>query len=186
MKSLNIMTKSLLGIVAVLLLLFIPILLYFLRPVMGALLLTFAIAFVLMYPIRWLQRLKLTYRISVLLIYFLFLIFSLIAIGWFMVSAVTSLVNTLQSAREFIQQITSGVGSPETGLSDLLSLDFLLDGMKALSVAGAGLSLLTSPGDFVAAIIDRISAFTGFVSGYPRDNPHPSWSGSLFTLHCIE
>ena len=154
-------------IVAVLLLLLIPILLYLLRPVMGPLLLTFAVAFVLMYPIRWLQRLKLSYRGSALIIYFLFFILSLVAVGWFVVSAVTSLIDTLQSAREFIQQIMAGVsGGTEGGLRGLLSLDFMLDGMKTLSVAGAGISLLTSPGEFVAAIVDRISAFTGFVSGY--------------------
>ena len=74
-------------IVAVVLLLLIPVALYFLRPVLAPTLLTFAIAFVLMYPVRWLQRLKLSYRLSALLIYFIFLIISFVFIGWFVAAA---------------------------------------------------------------------------------------------------
>ena len=154
-------------IVAVLLLLLIPVALYFLQPVIGPLLLTFAIAFLLMYPIRWLQRLKLSYRGAALIVYFIFLLLSLAAVGWFVAYAVGALFDTIQSTREFIQQIFAGVsGETEGGLRGLLNLAFLSDGLKALSFAGAGVSLLTSPGDFVAGIVDRISGFTSFVSGY--------------------
>ncbi len=154
-------------IVAVVLLLLIPVALYFMRPVLAPTLLTFAIAFVLMYPIRWLQKLKLSYRISALIIYFIFLVLSFVLIGWFVVSAVGSIVDTIQSTRAFVEQIFSGVsGDTEGGVRALLSLDFMLDGLKALSVVGTGISLLTSPGEFVAAIVDRISAFTSFISGY--------------------
>jgi predicted PurR-regulated permease PerM len=86
-------------IVAVLLLLLIPIVLYFLRPVLAPLLLTFALAFVLMYPIRWLQRLKLSYRASALIVYFIFLIVSLVAVIWFVVYAVGAMIDTLQRSR---------------------------------------------------------------------------------------
>ncbi len=154
-------------IVAVLLLLLIPVALYFLRPVLGPLLLTFAIAFVLMYPIRWLQRLKLSYRLAALIVYFIFLIVSLVAVGWFVAYAVGAIFDTIQSSREFIQQIFASVsGETEGGLRDLLKLDFALDGLKTLSLVGTGVSLLTSPGDFVAGIVDRISRFTSFISGY--------------------
>jgi putative permease len=154
-------------IVAVLLLLLIPVALYFLRPVLGPLLLTFAIAFVLMYPIRWLQQLKLSYRLAALIIYFIFLIVSLVAIGWFVAYAVGAIFDTIQSTREFIQQIFAGVsGETEGGLRGLLNLDFALDGLKTLSMVGTGVSLLTSPSDFVAGIVERISRFTSFVSGY--------------------
>ena len=154
-------------IVAVILLLLIPVALYFLQPVLGPLLLTFAIAFLLGYPIRGLQRLNLSYRLAALLIYFLFLIVSLAAVGWFVAYAVGSLLDTLQSAREFFQQIFAGSsGQTDSGLSDLLRLDFLSNGLQAMSVVGAGVSLLRAPGDFVAAIVDRISQFTGFVSDY--------------------
>jgi len=154
-------------IVAVLLLLLIPVALYFLRPVLGPLLLTFAIAFVLMYPIRWLQRLKLSYRLAALIIYFIFLIVSLVAVGWFVAYAVGAIFDTIQSTREFIQQIFAGVsGETEGGLRGLLNLDFALDGLKTLSMVGTGVSLLTSPGDFVAGIVERISRFTSFISGY--------------------
>jgi predicted PurR-regulated permease PerM len=91
----------------------------------------------------------------------------MVAIGWFVVYAVGALVDTLQSAREFIQQIFGSVsGKGEAGLRQLLSLDFLADGLKTMSVVGAGVSLLSNPGDFFAAIVDRISRFTGFISGY--------------------
>lgn len=154
-------------IVAVLLLLAIPVVLYFLRPVLGPLLLTFAIAFVLMYPIRWLQQLKLSYRLSALIVYFIFVVLSMAAIGWFVTFAVGSLLDTIQSTREFIRQIFATVsGESQAGLRGLLSLDFLSDGLKALSVVGAGVSLLSNPGDFFAAIVDRISRFTSFISGY--------------------
>src|SRR5687768_205515 len=95
-------------IVAVLFLLLIPVVLYFLRPVLAPLLLTFALAFVLMYPIRWLQRLKLSYRVSALIVYFIFLIISLVAVIWFVVYAVGAMVDTLQRAREFFQQLLAG------------------------------------------------------------------------------
>ena len=154
-------------IVAVILLLLIPVALYFLRPVLGPLLLTFAITFILMYPVRWLQKLKLSYQISALLVYLVFLILSMVAIGWFVVYAVTSLIDTVQSTQEFIQQIFATVtGESQGGLSELLSLEFARNGLKTLSVVGTGVSLLTSPGDFFAAIVDRISQFTSFVSGY--------------------
>jgi predicted PurR-regulated permease PerM len=154
-------------IVAVLLLLLVPMALYFLRPVLAPLLLTFAIAFVLLYPIRWLQRLNLSYRLSALIIYFIFLILSLVAVGWFVAYAVGSLLDTIQSTRTFIQELFAGVsGESESGLRGLLSLDFLSNGLQALSVVGAGVSLLSSPGDFVTAIVDRISRFTSFISGY--------------------
>ncbi len=154
-------------IVAVLLLLLIPVALYFLRPVLAPLLLTFAIAFVLMYPIRWLQQLKLSYRLSALIVYFIFLIVSLAAIIWFVAYAVGGLGDTLQSARDFVQQLFgAGSGQTEGGAGSRFSLDFLLDGFKALSIVGAGVSLLTSPGELVAAIVARISRFTSFVSGY--------------------
>jgi predicted PurR-regulated permease PerM len=154
-------------IVAVLLLLLIPLALYFLRPVLAPLLLTFAITFVLMYPIRWLQKLKLSYRLSALLVYFIFLIVSVVAIGWFVVYAAGAMVDTLQSAGDFFQQLFGG-GAGETGgePSGRFSLDFLRDGFKALSVVGAGLSFLSAPGEFVTAIVARISRFTSFVSGY--------------------
>ena len=135
-------------IVAVIMLLLIPVALYFLQPVLGPLLLTFAIAFVLMYPIRGLQRLKLSYRLSAIIVYFIFLVVSLVAIGWFVAYAVGAIFDTIQSSR------------------DLLSLDFLSGGLKTLSLVGSGVSLLTSPGDFVTSIVERISRFTSFVSGY--------------------
>ncbi len=151
------------AIVTVLLLLALPVVLYFMRPVLGPLLLTFAIAFVLMYPIRWLQRLKLSYRVSALIVYFIFLILSMVAVGWFMVYAVQSLVETVQSARQFVQEVfADATGKTEIGLS----LDFLQDGLKALTVVGAGVSLLTSPSEFFAAVMDKISRFTSFVSAY--------------------
>lgn len=154
-------------IVAVILLLLIPVGLYFLQPVLGPLLLTFAIAFVLMYPIRGLQRLKLSYRLSAIIVYFIFLVVSLVAIGWFVAYAVGAIFDTIQGTREFIQQIFAGVsGETEGGVGDLLNLHFLSDGLKTLSLVGAGVSLLTSPGDFVAGIVERISRFTSFVSGY--------------------
>ena len=154
-------------IVAVLLLLLVPVALYFLRPVLAPLLLTFAITFVLLYPIRWLQRLNLSYRLSALIIYFIFLILSLVAVGWFVGYVVSSLLDTVQSTRDFIQQIFAGVsGGSESGLRGLLNLDFLSNGLKTLSVVGAGVSLLSSPSDFVAAVVDRISRFTSFISGY--------------------
>jgi predicted PurR-regulated permease PerM len=155
-------------IVAVLLLLSVPVALYVLRPVLGPLFLTFAIAFVLMYPIRLLQRwVKLSYRLSAFVVYFVFFILSLVMIGWFVGQAVAGIIDTIQSARQFFEQLFANVsGQAEGGVTDLLRLDFLLDGFKALSVVGAGLSLLSSPGDFFAAIIDRISGFTNFVGGY--------------------
>jgi hypothetical protein len=77
------------------------------------------------------------------------------------------MVDTLQSAREFFQQLFAG-GSGQTAeeANGRFSLDFILDGFKALSVVGAGLSFFTSPGEFVTAIVARISRFTSFVSGY--------------------
>jgi len=154
-------------IVAVIMLLLIPVALYFLQPVLGPLLLTFAIAFVLMYPIRGLQRLKLSYRLSAIIVYFIFLVVSLVAIGWFVAYAVGAIFDTIQSTRDFIQQLFAGVsGETEGGVRDLLSLDFLSGGLKTLSLVGSGVSLLTSPGDFVTSIVERISRFTSFVSGY--------------------
>ena len=153
-------------IVAVVLLLLIPVVIYFLRPILAPLLLTFAITFILMYPVRLIQRFtNLSYRVAALLVYFVFFILSLVAIGWFVVSAVTSLVETLQSAKEFIGQLFSSVGSDQ-GLRGALNLDFLLGGLRTLSLVGAGVSLLSSPGEFVAGIVERISRFTNFVSGY--------------------
>jgi predicted PurR-regulated permease PerM len=81
------------------------------------------------------------------------------------VSAVSSLVATLQSAKEFAEGIFSSFGSDE-GLRGALNLDFLLDGLRTLSLVGAGISLLSSPGEFVAAVVERLSRFTSFVSGY--------------------
>ncbi|RMF01811.1 MAG: AI-2E family transporter, partial [Chloroflexi bacterium] len=155
-------------IAAVLLLLLIPLVIYFLRLVLAPTLLTAAITFVLMYPVRWLQKFtKLSYRPAVLLVYLLFLIISLVAVGWFVVSAVTSLIDTLQSAREFADQLFAGVaGRTEGGAGNLLNLGFLSDGLKAMSVAGAGLSLLASPGEFFTAAFARLSGFTSFISGY--------------------
>ncbi len=155
-------------IVGVLLLLLVPVALYFLRPVLGPLLFTFAVAFVLMYPIRLLQRwVKLSYRLSALLVYFVFLLLSLGLIGWFVSNAVGSLADAVQSSREFIQQLVAGVSAEtEGGLRGALNLDFISDGLKALSLVGTGVSLLSSPADFVAAIVDRVSVFTSFVGGY--------------------
>lgn len=154
-------------IVAVILILLIPIAIYFLRPVMSALIMTFVATFVLMYPIRWLQRLKLSYRISALLVYFVFFLISIMALIWFMVYAVTSLIDTLQGTRAFIEQIFAGAtGQTEGGLSGLLSLNFLSDGLAALSVVGAGISLVSDPTAFVTEIVNRLSGFTSFVSNY--------------------
>ena len=64
-------------IVAVGLILLIPLTIYFLRPVMPAIIATVGIAFVLMYAIRLMQKyLKLSYGISAGLMYFLFLVLS--------------------------------------------------------------------------------------------------------------
>ena len=154
-------------IVAVILILLIPIAIYFLQPVMSALIMTFVFAFILMYPIRWLQRLKLSYNISALLIYFVFFLISLAAIIWFMVYAVTSLIDTLQSTRAFIEQIFAGAtGQTEGGLAGLMNLDSLSNGLAALSVVGAGISLVSDPSAFVTEIVNRLSGFTSFVSNY--------------------
>ena len=154
-------------IVAVVLILLIPVAIYLLQPVMSALIMTFVAAFVLMYPIRWLQRLKLSYRISALLVYFIFFLISLIAIILFMAYAVSSLIDTLQSTRAFIEQIIGGVtGDTEGGLAGLLNLDFLSNGLAALSVVGAGISLVSDPAGFVTEVVNRLSGFTSFVSNY--------------------
>ncbi len=154
-------------IVGVVLLLLIPVALYFLRPVLPALLLTFAIAFVLMYPIRWLQRISLSYKLAALIVYLLFLLLSMVAIIWFIGYAVGGIIDTLQSSREFVAQIVDRVtGETVAGTGPKEKLDFALNGFKALSVVGMGISLFTSPGDFIAAVIERISRFTSFISGY--------------------
>ncbi len=56
-------------IVGVVLLLLIPVTLYFLRPVLGPILVTFALTFILMYPIRFLAKwLKLPLGVSMPLV----------------------------------------------------------------------------------------------------------------------
>jgi predicted PurR-regulated permease PerM len=153
-------------IVAILLLAFLVVLLFFMRPVIGPLVLTFAISFVLMYPIRLLQRFaRLSYQLSALLVYFVFFILSLVAIGWFVGYAVSSMFATLQNAQQFIEQVFAAVDTEE-GVRGALDLNFALSGLKTLSLVGTGLSLVSAPGEFVAGVVERISAFTSFVSGY--------------------
>ena len=151
-------------IVAVLLILLVPVTIYFLRPVMPAIIATIGIAFVLMYAIRPMQKyLKLSYGVSAGLMYFLFLIISLTFFIWFIGSAVTGLINTLTQAEQFLNETLADFSNQESAGS---IRDLLRQGKSVLMLFNIGTSVISSPSTFFAEIGSKFSAFVSFFTNY--------------------
>jgi len=152
-------------IVAVGLILLIPLTIYFLRPVMPAIIATVGIAFVLMYAIRFMQKyLKLSYGISAGLMYFLFLVLSIAFLIWFVGSAITSAIETLTQAEQFITETLADIGGDDA--ADRSIRDLVARGKSALTLFGVGASIISSPADFLAGIASKFDAFVRFFTNY--------------------
>ena len=152
-------------IVAIFLILLVPVTLIFLRPVLSALLAMVGISFILMYIIRLLQKLKLSYKLATALVYLIFLILSLVLLVWIITSAITSVIDTLTNAQEFITNAITRVQG-DVVATDSSALAFLQRGKSTLSILSVGASIVSSPTDFFASIVNKFSAFASFLTGY--------------------
>ena len=152
-------------IVAVGLILLIPLTIYFLRPVMPAVIATIGIAFVLMYAIRFMQKyLNLSYGISAGLMYFLFLVLSIAFFVWFISSAITSLIETFSQAEQFVTETLANSGSDDATEQSIR--DLLQRGKSAMTLFSVGVSVLSSPSEFLAGIVSKFDAFVSFFTNY--------------------
>ena len=152
-------------IVAVGLILLIPLTIYFLRPVMPAIIATIGIAFVLMYAIRFMQKyLNLSYGISAGLMYFLFLVLSIAFLIWLISSAITSLIETFTQAEQFVTEILANIGGSEEAEQSVHNV--LKEGKSVLTLFSVGASVLSSPADFFANIAAKFDVFVHFFTNY--------------------
>ena len=125
--------KQLAGLVLIAL---VPVALWVSRPVLYPLVYMLIIAFLLNYPIRFLhRRLKLSYRMAVILVYLLFVLLVVLVMGWLFVLLIGSVMNLVQSFNDFVVGLL-----PRPGASGALGASGAFGGL--LGSLGTTLALL--------------------------------------------
>lgn len=120
----------------------IPLILYFFKPVFYNFVYTVIIAFLLGYPIKLLHK-KLPYRLSVLLVYLLFVLIVFVGVMWLIVSLAETAVAALQGLQTAVNSL---IPSPDNFTIGSFDLGFILEPLRKLATIGSGISLLTSSG----------------------------------------
>lgn len=139
------------------LILAIPLVLYFFRSVFYTFMYTVIIAFILGYLVKLLNK-KLSYNFSVMLVYLLFVLIVFMGVGWLIASLAGAIVTALQGFQTAVNTLSPSIPDISFGPFDLNSI---IEPLNKLASIGTGISLLTTTGitDFVFDIFGVLAGF---------------------------
>ncbi len=145
------------------LIILVPVTIYLLRPVLYPLIYLFLGAFILRYPIKLLQtRLKLSYRVSVLIVYLIFVV----VVFWAVFGLLSTLAGTAVSMFKGIElALNALIPSPTAVSIGPFDLSPILQPLQKMAAIGSALKLLTSSGD----IINRLTSVLGLLASFLSD-----------------
>lgn len=150
--------KQLAGLVLIVL---VPVTLWVSRPVLYPLVYMLIIAFLLNYPIRFLhRRLKLSYRIAVILVYLLFVLLVVLVMGWLFVLLIGSVINLVQSFNDFVVGLLPRPGASGIFGGLLGSLGTTLALLSGIARAGDSLR----QGFSSSGVMQLVAAFGSFAT----------------------
>ena len=148
---------------AVVLIILIPVLIWFFQPVWYTFLYVFIIAFVLRYPIRFFhKKLKLSYTISAVLVFFLFLLISSIVMLYGLGAVIAVLIDLLKDFQSFVNRILPQPESLNVGPFDLSGL---IAPLEKLAAGWVVTNIFGGP----AGIIESLSNVIGALSSFAAD-----------------
>lgn len=142
------------------LILAIPLILYFFRPVFYTFMYTVIIAFILGYLVKLLNK-KLSYNLSAMLVYLLFVILVFFFVGWLIGSLAGAIVKAIEGFQTAVSALTPTIPDLSFGPFDLSEIT---DGLSKIASIGTGVSLLSSTG-----IISFIGEIFGLLAGFLAD-----------------
>ena len=142
------------------LIILVPVTFYLLRPVLYPLIYLFLGAFILRYPIKLLQtRLKLSYRVSVLIVYLIFVV----VVFWAVFGLLSTLAGTAVSMFNGIELALNALIPAPTAVSiGPFDLSPILQPLQKMATIGGAIKLLSSSGD----IINRLTSVLGLLASF--------------------
>ena len=142
------------------LILIVPLILYFFRSVFYTFMYTVIIAFILGYLVKLLNK-KLSYNLSAMLVYLLFVLIVFMGVGWLITSLAGVIVTAIQGLQTAVNLLSPTIPNISFGPFDLNSI---IEPLSKIASIGTGISLLTSSG-----IIDFIGQLFGVLAGFLSD-----------------
>lgn len=146
------------------LVLLVPAVIWFMQSVLYTFLYVFIIAFILRYPIRFLnKKLKLSYTISTILVFFLFLLTASIVMLYGLGAVFSVAIDLLQELQAFVNAIMPQPESLNMGPFDLSGIIGPLQGLASSWVVS---SLFGGPAGFMALISNFIGTLSEFAAEF--------------------
>jgi predicted PurR-regulated permease PerM len=137
-----------------------PLVLYIFRSVLYIFVYTLIIGFILNYPIKLLNK-KLSYNLSVMLVYLVFVLLVFAGAMWLTFSLAETAVSALMGFQTVVNAL---IPSPQSFQVGPLDLSPVLEPLSRLAAIGGSISLLTSSG-----IIDAILQVFGVLADFLGD-----------------
>jgi predicted PurR-regulated permease PerM len=136
----------------------VPLVLYFFRPVFYTFMYTVIIAFILGYLIKLLNK-KLPYNLSVILVYLLFVLIVFLGVGWLIDSLAKVIVSAIEGFQTAVSALPPSVPDFSFGPFDVSKY---IEPLNRIASISSGISLLSSTG--ITTLIGEIfSLFAGFL-----------------------
>ena len=146
------------------LVLLVPAVIWFMQPVLYTFLYVFIIAFILRYPIRFFnKRLKLSYKISAILVFFLFLLISSVVMLYGLGAVISVSIDLLHELEAFVNAIMPSPESLNIGPFDLSRIIGPLEGFATSWVVS---SLFGGPAGLMALISNFIGTLSEFAAEF--------------------
>lgn len=142
----------------------VPVIIWFLQPVLYTFFYVFIIAFVLRYPIRFCnKKLKLSYTISAVLVFFIFLIVSSVVMLYGFGAVISVLINLLKEFQEFVNRILPQPESLSVGPFDLSGVIAPLEKMAAGWVVS---NVFGGPAGMMESLSNVIGSLSAFAADF--------------------
>ncbi|MCB8987349.1 MAG: AI-2E family transporter [Ardenticatenaceae bacterium] len=150
-------------LVVLVLLVLVPVTLYVLRPVLYSLIYLFLIAFILRYPIKLLHnRLKLSYQVSVLIVYLIFVLLLIGAVFWLLGSLAQTAVVMFQGLQAALNAL---IPTPQTVTIGPIDLSPIVQPLQKMAAIGGAVKLASSSG----ALVSQLGSVLGLLAGFLSD-----------------
>ncbi len=139
------------------LILSIPLILYFFRPVFYTFMYTVIVAFILGYLVKLLNK-KFSYNLSVMLVYLLFVVIVFMFVGWLIASLAGAIVAAIEGFQTAVSALSPAI--PDISFGPF-NLNKFVEPLNKIASIGTGISLLTSTGiiDFIGEIFGLLASF---------------------------
>ena len=148
---------------ALILIILVPALIWFFRPVVFTFLYVFIIAFILRYPIRFFnKKLKVSYTASAIIVFFLFLLLSSVVMLYGLGAVISVAIDLLRDFQAFVNNLLPQPESLNVGPFDLSGL---IGRLESWALGFVVSSVFGGP----AGIMDMISNIVGTLSAFAAD-----------------